>query len=209
MDRRLSPLRQVRAGRGFTLVELLTVITILGIILTIGIPSLRDWIDRARVRSAVEDIQNGIRLAQAEAAKANLQVEFSLHANRPAPVGGIFGDGALNPAASASGIFWAVRVLPSNDLVQAGDFGSGSVEISGGGPLIFNGIGRVLTDLTPPPAYLLAPQVYRAQSINNRFPMCVFVQPGGGVRWCDPSITIPGSMLACPAGIAGTCLGLP
>ena len=189
--------QRMNGTRGFTLIEILTVIVIMGVILAIGIPSLSEWIARSRVRSGVEDLQNAIRIAQAEAATRNENVEFSLFASQPVPTGNV-----LSTAASNNGTYWAVRTLPDNIFIQGGDFGSRGVNITGSSTLIFNGIGKVLTNITPP-AYLTTTQAYRVDSKTNnpqhQFPICVFVRPGGGLRWCDPNV--PTGSLACPAGI--------
>jgi type IV fimbrial biogenesis protein FimT len=182
--------------RGFTLVELIAAVIISTIILTIGIPNLQEWIGRAGVRSGAEDMQNAMRLAQAEAAKRNQNVEFSLLGAQPDPTAG----NRLNTAASANGTYWAVRVMPATDggdktYVQGGDFGSRGVDITGTASLIFNGLGQALTT---PSTYLATTQVYRLASKTNKYPMCVFVRPGGGIRWCDPGSS---GGLDCPTDV--------
>ncbi len=194
-------LRQMNDERGFTLVEILTVIFILGILAALAIPSLSEWINKSQVRSGIEDVQSGLQLAQSEAAKRNMDVEFSLLASQPVPASNV-----LNTAAAANGSYWTVRILPTGSgvnktFVQGGDFGSRGVNITGPATLIFSGIGRVLTSAGTPPTFLTVTQVYRVETKTNKYPMCVLVRPGGGVRWCDPNITSAGSPLACPADI--------
>jgi type IV fimbrial biogenesis protein FimT len=63
---------------GMTLVELLIGVTIMGIILIMGIPSFKSWVQNAHIRTATEAIQNGLELARAEAVRRNTLVRFQL-----------------------------------------------------------------------------------------------------------------------------------
>ena len=60
--------------RGFTLVEMMLVIAVLGIILTIGVPSFTKMIDSARVRRAADAISAFLVNAKSEAIKQNTTV---------------------------------------------------------------------------------------------------------------------------------------
>ena len=101
--------RRTRA-RGLTLIELLTVLTLVGILLALGIPGFGTWIRDTRVRTVSEDIANGLRLAQAEAVARNRQVVLVRTTANP----------ARNASASSSGGNWYVQVLPLNSA-EAGD----------------------------------------------------------------------------------------
>ena len=187
-----------RAGKaGFTLLEVLVVITVFGIMMVFAVPNLKDWIARTSVRSGVEDARNAMQLAQAEAAKRNGLVEFSLLSSRPAPATG----NVFNTAGTANGSFWVVRVVPAEKgkdkaYVQGGDFGSRALDISGDANIVFNGLGQALSEAS---TWLAASKVYRIKSKSTQYAMCVFVRPGGAVRWCDPRMS--GTPAACPADI--------
>lgn len=63
---------------GVTLIELLIGVTIVGIILIMGLPSFKSWVQNTQIRTATEAIQNGLELARAEAVRRNTLVRFQL-----------------------------------------------------------------------------------------------------------------------------------
>lgn len=63
---------------GFSLIELLIAIAILGIALLLGMPSYRTWIQNTHIRNATESIQNGMQRARAEAVTRNTNTAFVL-----------------------------------------------------------------------------------------------------------------------------------
>ncbi|MER2517116.1 MAG: GspH/FimT family pseudopilin [Candidatus Accumulibacter phosphatis] len=63
---------------GFSLIELIVGMAILGILMSIGIPAFSDWMRNAKLRTATESVLNGLQLARAEAVRRNARVRFSL-----------------------------------------------------------------------------------------------------------------------------------
>src|SRR5207248_7514387 len=59
---------------GFTIIELLTTIVVLGILLTLAIPSFNDLIVSTRVKGAASDIYGALTFARSEALKRNINV---------------------------------------------------------------------------------------------------------------------------------------
>ena len=66
-------MNSVRA-RGFTLIELMVTVTLLGVLLGVAIPSFRDFMDTQRVKSAAFDMAAALLLARSEAIKRNSDV---------------------------------------------------------------------------------------------------------------------------------------
>ena len=59
---------------GFSLIEILVVLTLLGIFAALGAPSLSNAVDRQRLRTASADLISSIRLAREEAISRNQNV---------------------------------------------------------------------------------------------------------------------------------------
>lgn len=61
-------------SRGFTLIELMVVITIAGVMLGIGVPSFKNFIAGQRVKTAAGDFSTAAIYARSEAIKRNAEV---------------------------------------------------------------------------------------------------------------------------------------
>jgi type IV fimbrial biogenesis protein FimT len=65
-------------NRGFTLIEALVAMAVLGIMMAYGMPMYTAWIQNAQIRTAAESISNGLQLARNEAVRLNRPVRFEL-----------------------------------------------------------------------------------------------------------------------------------
>ena len=182
--------------RGFSLIELLIGLVVLGIVLMIGLPSLATWMQNVQLRNAAETINAGLTLARAEALRRNANVRFQL-------VNSL----AASCALSGTGNSWVVSLTnpagacnsapaDAGPIIQKKDGAEGSpnaaVVATGGDTLVFNGLGRVL-------------QVTPITQIDITNPVGGACQPGGPMRCLRLTVSSGGQVRLCdPAGAATT-----
>ena len=63
--------------RGFTAIEALITVVIVGTVLAIGVPSMLDWIIIQRVKASAAEVVTDVRFARGEAIKRNVRVGMS------------------------------------------------------------------------------------------------------------------------------------
>jgi len=201
----LPPIRQhapaVRRFAGFTLIELMFGIAMVGILLALGAPAFSTFLQNARLGTRAKGFYTGLQLARTEAIRQNLPVEFIL-TDTAINVGNIQNVAATN----AGGHNWVVRAWASPTasqpytLVEAksglegGDAGSLQV-LSSRDTIAFNGIGATTDnsaqqlDISNPGGGLCAPAgPMRCWRVR--------VAPGGQIRLCDP-VAAAGDTRAC------------
>lgn len=181
-----------RPPRGFSLIELLVTISIVAILVVMAVPNFRSWMNDARIRTAAESIQNGLRNARNEAAQRGTYVRFEL--------------------TSASGAAWRFCQLATveqtctstgSTLIETRGASESAVAISastsatsqtqsalatalsGGVPaaLTFDPLARANTGGSG--TALTRVDVMGSTSVGRR--LSVLVSAGGMVRLCDPS----------------------
>ena len=76
---------------GFTLYELLITMLVIGVVLSVGIPSLRDFSANSRITGTANDLHSSFHLARSEAARAKAPVTICASAD---PSGAALCDGA-------------------------------------------------------------------------------------------------------------------
>ncbi|HZF81735.1 MAG TPA: prepilin-type N-terminal cleavage/methylation domain-containing protein [Rubrivivax sp.] len=185
--------------RGFSVVELMIGVALMGLLAALAAPSFSDWLRNARVRTVADALQSGLRLGQAEAVRRYRQVVLFRTASQ-----------VCNETVTASnaGNFWALRTvaLTAGDPVETVRCGvladvAAGVTINGPTALCFSAGGRQIANADPGVGGaacavpgVTAPSSYDVASSNGVAgrdrPLRVLVTLGGSVRMCDPAKTL-------------------
>jgi prepilin-type N-terminal cleavage/methylation domain-containing protein len=71
----LEPLMKIRSSqRGFTAIELMTVVVIAGILLVLALPAFNDMLDRRRIEGQANELVTDLSYAKSEAVQRNRNV---------------------------------------------------------------------------------------------------------------------------------------
>jgi type IV fimbrial biogenesis protein FimT len=199
-------LKRLRCANGFSLIELMVTLAVLGIVLVAAVPALQGWVADARVRTAAEAFQNAARLAQGEAIRRSRTAVLMLTDAEP----------TIDADPAAGGQRWVVRLLErsvddGNDtslFVRGGaEPAAGGVTVAGDALTCFNAFGQ-LTTLTSQATGLDTGCSAPADTTASEFAFSrdggrslkVLIARGGQVRLCDAQKTFSDSDPdGCPA----------
>lgn len=190
--------------RGFTLIEAMVVLIIMGLLLAVAAPNFSSWITGTRIRSTAESLLSGLQYAKSEATTRNAQVRFQLTTSLTASC-----------QRSTSGTNWVVdmvdatgdsvvgqcnatpsdTVAPSILQVRASsETGTGVVVSASSSEVVFNGLARqvpispatttaaITIDISPSST---AGQC--AASGGKVTCLRIVISPAGLVRMCNPT----------------------
>jgi type IV fimbrial biogenesis protein FimT len=167
---------------GFTLIEVIIVVSILVILASFGIPSYQQMMQNSMIRTASDSILTGLQIARAEAVKRNANVQFNFR-------GSNISDWTvcLSPAVAGD--------CPTTDdatTIQSRSNSEGSsanitVNASDAGPYVFNGYGVMIS-----PAAALTIDIGNSALSGSR-DLRVVVGAGGSAKSCDPALDPSGT----------------
>lgn len=186
-----------RPARGFSLVELMVALLLVGVFLTMGVPAFAIFLQNSQIRGAAESTLAGLQLARAEAIRRNAIVRFQLVSNLTS--GCSLSTTGLSWVVSLADPTGACEAAPSDTaaprIVQKRSGSEGTrnvlVGVTGGALVAFNGLGRVsggsgLSQLnfsnTSGTCEHLDPTNGTMRCMQIR------VAPGGQIKMCDPKV---------------------
>lgn len=201
-----------RPGRGFSLIELMMTVAIVGVLLALAAPRFADYLRNVKLRSAAEMFLTGLQLARSEAVRMNTPVEFLLTADDPIP-------GNVGTAvAAASGTNWMVRTADMGTFID-GKFG---IEGAGRGaaqltPIRINDTTPpASTDPDAPPVAPVASIVFNGLGRTSLPSQAVFkfnnpdagtcVTAGGPVRCLKVIVAIGGQARICDPAVSAAAV---
>jgi type IV fimbrial biogenesis protein FimT len=111
-----------RACRGFNLVELVVVITIISILASVAVPSFTGMITRMKAQGTASDLHMALMKTRSEAIKRNANVKFAI---------------------ASGGKGWSIYPTAAEGNVLESYTVSGNVSISGAGSVEYNSSGRI------------------------------------------------------------------
>ena len=185
---------------GFSLIEALIVIVIMGILIAIGLPSMATWLNNSQIRTAGETVLAGLTLARVEAVRRNQVVRFQLVSNLTSGC-----------VITQSGTSWVVSQddptglcdqTPSDTaaprIIQTRSGSEGTpraiVAAATAGTVYFNGLGRVTSPggaLNMTQLNISNPSGGTCEYVDGGNMRClrITISVGGEARMCDPAVT--------------------
>jgi type IV fimbrial biogenesis protein FimT len=169
----------VRPGlaRGFNLIELMVVVSLIAALLMVGMPSFQTYTQNAQTRGGAEGLLAGLQVAKSEAIRRNVSVQMKL----------------LDTTQTG----WRVNLGSDPDgtplMTRTHEEGSGNALVvvtpSDADTVTFSGLGRVTAnaDATPPLTALLIDNP-TIPNVADRRPLRIVIPVGGAVKLCDPNV---------------------
>jgi type IV fimbrial biogenesis protein FimT len=195
---------------GFTLIELMIGLVIMGTLFALAIPSFRTWIQNQQIRTGAESILNGIQLARSTAVNNNGKARLVLcelpYASweilaESAAASGVAVAVSPSPGGCKSGSLAGVAPAPVEIRVQeySRQVGASSAQVTvtppGAYTVTFNNLGRVVAnnDITVVPADVTITSICVKNPLvaDTRY-LQINLEAGGAVRMCDPTLLTKG-----------------
>lgn len=175
--------------RGFSIIELSVALSVVGVLLALGMPSLSGYVQNARLGSAAKSFYTGVQLARTQAIQRNGPVEFVMTSD--AVASGVENSLSVDPL----GANWVVRarasasspyqLIEAKPMLEGGGAAPSITVAASAGLVTFNSLGGSATGLGEtivlqnPPMGLCVP-------LGSVRCWNVVVSPGGQVRLCNP-----------------------
>lgn len=193
--------------RGFNLIEILVTLTVLGVLIALGAPSLAEFLQNQQIRAAAESIVNGMQVARGEAIRRNLTVQFVLEKpSSEVTTGWTICDGAWTPCDSNTVTTNPDKVIQARSPEEGTSIARVEQTPNTTVAVTFSPLGSVVPQNPDGTAPLTRLEVIKTSDpnlckANGGSMRClrVVVSGGGSIRMCDPTpgIVFPDPR-ACP-----------
>jgi type IV fimbrial biogenesis protein FimT len=177
--------RPIRAGAGFTIIEIMVTLTVLGVLITVALPSITKLIQDSRIRSQANDLMTSLAIARSESAKQGVRVTVCTSSNYTSCNGG---------GASA----WKSGYILFADVNANGTVDAGDTVLRIGDPL--SGRNTLVSSGFNAPA--AADTIQFRPSGNTNLPAA-----GGSFKLCDSRVGSFGRLIT--LGVTGRTSSTP
>jgi type IV fimbrial biogenesis protein FimT len=160
--------------KGFTLIELMVTISILIVFTILSAPSITEFVEKNKIKTAANSLNDGIQIARSEAIKRNESITFNLSNDQ-----------------------W--NVLSEDDMIAVSQSEIAQTVIqdtlpSGATTLTFNNLGML--EIGKDGLLNINRIILTSQKTNYR--LWVMISNSGGSRVCDPNeTTLNTSIIGC------------
>jgi len=210
--------------RGFTIIEVMISLVVLGVLLALGAPGFIEWLQNQQIRAAAEATLNGLQVARGEAVRRNTPVRFQLVSDLSSTC--VLSADSLTAPVSVS---WVVSlgdptgacdaatdsgqpVPPPGRILQRRTSAEGSpnaeatsmfVPTPPGGTVAastvtFAALGNVIANADGTPSINRIDLTNTKIALEARRPLRLIINAGGSIRMCDPALAPP-EPRGCPA----------
>ena len=210
--------------RGFTIVEIMISLVVLGVLIGLGAPGFVEWLQNQQIRAAAEATLNGLQVARGEAVRRNAPVRFQLVSDLTStcvlasdsvtePVSVSWVVSLADPAGACDAVTDSGQpVPPPGRILQRRTSAEGSPNAratsvfvpSPPGPpaqaastVTFAALGNVVANADATPG-INKIDVTNINVTGATRPLRIIVSSGGSVRMCDPALALP-EPRGCPA----------
>jgi type IV fimbrial biogenesis protein FimT len=209
--------------RGFTIIEVMISLVVLGVLIALGAPGFVEWLQNQQIRAAAEATLNGLQVARGEAVRRNSPVRFQLVSDLTSSC--VLSSDSLTTPVSVS---WVVSLAdptgkcdtkadpadPANvQIVQSRTSAEGSPNAQARSVFVpsppvapdpvaastvtFAALGNVIANADG------SKSINKIDMTNINVtgatrPLRIIISSGGSVRMCDPSLAPP-EPRGCPA----------
>jgi type IV fimbrial biogenesis protein FimT len=212
--------------RGFTIVEVMISLVVLGVLIGLGAPGFVEWLQNQQIRGAAEATLNGLQVARGEAVRRNTQVRFQLVSDLTSSC--VLSSDSVSAPVSVS---WVVSLAdptgacdattdsgqspsPAGRILQRRTSAEGSPNAAATSVFVpsppaapapqaastvtFAALGNVVANADGTPSIVKIDVTNPNVSASAMRPLRIIINSGGSTRMCDPSLAPP-EPRGCPA----------